>query len=166
MKLAKWAIAVVLSTTSCQAQAARSKAAAPPRGGNAAQEIVSLTNRERRQHGLSPLKIDRSCVSAITGHVNDMARGGFLSHEGGDGRGAYERYRQHNPKARGAGENVAYNSTGTGESFMRQWLNSSGHRSNILSPNYKGIGVAVRANCSERSGGGRCTYYAGQCFSQ
>lgn len=136
-------------------------------GARAAQQIVAITNRERAKHGVPPLKLDRHCVSAITGHVADMARGGFMSHEGSDGRGAHERYRRYNPAGRGGGENVAYNTTGTAESFMRQWLASSGHRSNILSASYKGIGAAVRANCSSGGGsGGKCTYYAGQCFLQ
>ena len=55
-----------------------------------------------------------------------------------------------NVKGRGAGENVAYNTYGTAQSFMRQWLRSPAYRANILSPIDKGIGVAVRANCNGR----------------
>lgn len=143
----------------------REKAGVETSGPRAAQQIIAITNRERAKHGLAPLKIDQRCVLAITGHVADMAKGGFLSHAGSDGRGADARYRKYNPGSLGAGENVAYNTTGTGESFMRQWLNSSSHRSNILSPRYKGIGAAVRANCSSSGEKGKCYYYAGQCFS-
>ena len=131
----------------------------------AAQDIIKLTNRERIQRNLPPLRVDRHCVSAITSHVNDMARGRFLSHEGRDGRGASERYRQYHTASRGAGENIAYNMYGTGASFMRQWLRSPAHRGNILSPIYKGIGVSIQATCSARGAGRRCYYYAGQCFS-
>jgi uncharacterized protein YkwD len=134
--------------------------------GRAAQDIIRMTNRERVQRGLPALRIDGRCVAAISSHVADMARGGFLSHEGRDGRGADQRFRRYSPSARGAGENLAYNYYGTGQSFMQQWLGSSGHRENILSRSYKGIGVAVRANCASRADGGKCTYYAGQCFSQ
>ncbi len=133
--------------------------------GRASQDIITITNRERRQRNLPPLKVDRACTLAITGHVHDMARGRYLSHQGRDGRGASERYRRYKPAGRGAGENVAYNTYGTGESFMRQWLRSPGHRENILSPVYKGIGVSVQANCSARGPGRRCYFYAGQCFS-
>ena len=133
--------------------------------GDAAREIVALTNRERARNGLPALKVDGRCVSAIAGHVADMAAGGFLSHDGRDGRGADERYRKYAPAARGAGENLAYNRTGTAGSFVSQWMNSSIHRSNILNARYKGIGAAVRASCPRRGEGGRCTYYAGQCFS-
>jgi uncharacterized protein YkwD len=133
--------------------------------GPAAQAIIAITNRERIQRNLKPLKADRACTLAITGHVKDMARARYLSHQGRDGRGASERYRQYKPAGRGAGENIAYNTHGTGESFMRQWLRSPGHRGNILSPVYKGIGVSVQATCSARQAGGRCYYYAGQCFS-
>ena len=134
-------------------------------GARAAQDIIKLTNRERIQRNLPPLRVDRHCVSAITSHVNEMARGRFLSHQGRDGRGASERYRKYHPASRGAGENIAYNTKGTGESFMRQWLRSPAHRGNILSPTYKGIGVSIQANCSPRGAGRSCYYYAGQCFS-
>lgn len=147
------------------AEAKRSKATAGQSGSAAAQQIIALTNRERASHGLAPLKIDRRCVQAIGGHVSDMARGGFLSHEGSDGRGPDARFKRYSPKSLGAGENVAYNAEGTGASFMRQWMNSSGHRNNILNPRYKGIGAAVRANCSRAEERGKCYYYAGQCFS-
>lgn len=143
----------------------RGNASAEATGPRAAQQIVAITNRERARHGLPSLKIDQRCVLAIAGHVGDMAKGGFLSHEGSDGRGANARYRKYSPGSRGAGENVAYNTTGTGESFMRQWLSSSSHRSNILNARYKGIGAAVRASCSSSGEKGKCTYYAGQCFS-
>lgn len=143
----------------------RAGASGEATGARAAQQIIALTNRERAQRGLGALKVDRHCVLAITGHVGDMAKAGFLSHEGSDGRGANARYRKYSPASRGAGENVAYNSTGTGESFMQQWMGSSDHRSNILNSRYKGIGAAVRANCSSSGEKGKCTYYAGQCFS-
>jgi len=133
--------------------------------GAAASQILAITNRERARHGLRALEIDGHCVTAISGHVADMTRSGFLSHQGSDGRGANERYRKYSPKSLGAGENVAYNSKGTADSFMQQWLNSSDHRRNILNPRYSGIGVAVRATCTSSGKERSCTYYAGQCFS-
>jgi uncharacterized protein YkwD len=158
-------VAGVCELPTASAQPASERAGALTSGGRAAQAIITITNRERMQRSLSPLKVDRACTLAITGHVHDMARARYLSHQGRDGRGASERYRQYKPVSRGAGENIAYNTYGTGESFMRQWLRSPGHRGNILSPVYKGIGVSVQANCSARGAGRRCTYYAGQCFS-
>jgi uncharacterized protein YkwD len=156
-------VAGVCNLPSAYAQSKRER----PGGvaGRAAQAIITITNRERRQGNLPPLKVDRACTLAITGHVHDMARARYLSHQGRDGRGASERYRRYKPAGRGAGENIAYNTYGTGESFMRQWLRSPGHRENILSPVYKGIGVSVQANCSARGAGRRCYFYAGQCFS-
>jgi uncharacterized protein YkwD len=147
------------------AQSTSAKPATPPSAGRAAQQIIAMTNRERTQRGLKPLSVDGRCVSAISGHVADMAKGGFLSHSGSDGRGPNERYRKYAPSSLGSGENLAYNAHGTGESFMRQWMNSSVHRGNILNPRYRAIGVAVRANCTAADKGRKCTYYAGQCFS-
>jgi uncharacterized protein YkwD len=164
------AAAVCAAIASLFAASTISVAHAEPKRGKAsaggpAGQIVALTNKARARNGLHPLRIDGRCVSAISGHVADMARSRFLSHAGSDGRGANESYRRYNPKSLGAGENLAYNTTGTGESFMRQWLSSSTHRGNILNARYRGIGVAVSANCSDRKATGKCTYYAGQCFS-
>jgi hypothetical protein len=75
----------------CSVQARR---VSPCRHGPAAQAIIAITNRERIQRNLKPLKADRACTLAITGHVKDMARSRYLSHQGRDGRGASERYRQ------------------------------------------------------------------------
>ena len=152
----------VCEPPSAYAQSKRERSAA---AGGAAQVIITITNRERAQRNLPPLKVDQACSLAIAGHVNDMAKTRYLSHQGRDGRGASERYRRYKPASRGAGENIAYNTSGTGESFMRQWLRPHGHRGNILNPAYKGIGVSVQANCSARGAGRRCYYYAGQCFS-
>ena len=158
-------VAGVKKPSSAYAQSKRERSGDVTAAHRAAQAIIAITNRERAQRNLQPLKVDRACTLAITGHVNDMASARYLSHQGRDGRGASERYRRHKAASRGAGENIAYNTSGTGESFMRQWLRSPGHRGNILSPVYKGIGVSVRANCSARGAGRRCYYYAGQCFS-
>jgi len=146
------------------AQSKRGKGTSAAKGAGAAGSIVSLTNRERTQRGLPALKVDGRGVQAISGHVADMAKSGFLSHQGSDGRGPDARYKRLKPGSLGAGENLAYNTTGTGASFVQQWMNSSDHRSNILNPKYKGIGVALRANCSSGKEA-KCTYYAGQCFS-
>ncbi|MGD9806048.1 MAG: CAP domain-containing protein [Hyphomicrobiaceae bacterium] len=163
-----WIVGIVIGATqlpSADAKPARGQPAAAASTAGATQRIVSLTNRERARHGLSALKVDGRCVSAISGHVADMARNGFLSHQGSDGRDPYQRYRKYSPSSRGGGENVAYNTSGTAEAFMRQWLNSSIHRSNILNPRFKGIGVAVRTSCSGHGSAHRCKVYAGQCFS-
>jgi len=141
---------------------AQSPDASPSR---AAQQIIALTNQARAQNRLPPLLTDTPCKMAITGHVTDMNKGGFLSHQGSDGRSPDQRYRKLSPKSVGSGENLAYNTTGSGSAFMQQWLNSSVHRANILNPKYKGIGVAVQGTCSGSGKEKRCRYYAGQCFS-
>lgn len=159
-------LGVAVPANVADAKSKNGKASAVAGGAGAAEQIVAITNRERVKHGLSPLTIDRHCVSAIGDHVADMAKRDFLSHEGSDGRSPNERYRKYKPGSPGASENVAYNRTGTGASFMEQWMSSSGHRENILKASHKGIGVAVRANCASGAGKGKCTYYAGQCFSR
>ena len=81
---------------------AQSKRERPGALGGAAQTIITITNRERTQRNLPPLKVDRACSLAIAGHVSDMAKARYLSHQGRDGRSASERYRGHKPASRGA----------------------------------------------------------------
>lgn len=131
-----------------------------------AQEIVERTNSERRSRGLPSLRVDPHCTRAIADHAEDMAARDYLSHTGRGGSDPTARYRRHSRNQNGAGENIAYNWDGSARSFTDQWMNSQGHRENILRGSYTHIGVAVRrGKCHDwGSGQKKCKYYAGQCF--
>ena len=89
-------------------------------------DIIGRVNGERRNRGLSPLKISKSLM--------DSARRW-------SGRQAEQRKMYHSGWA-GMGENVAYGQQGP-SAVMTAWMNSPGHRANILNGKYTEIGVGV-----------------------
>lgn len=106
------------------------------------QIILDLTNKERTSGGLSALETDEYLCQLALAHSQNMADGVIdFSHDGFNNR-ANKVW----GKIGGGeiGENCAYNWSG-GEQAMDQWMNSTGHRENILNNNFTliGIGVAV-----------------------
>ncbi len=105
-------------------------------------EIIRLTNEERQRMNLSPLRRnERLCQSALM-HTLDMVEHRFISHTGSDGtdlkyrieKAGYRRYRL-------IGENLATGQM-TPKEAVTGWMNSPGHRANILRPEFNEIGVA------------------------
>src|SRR5947207_3475730 len=105
---------------------------------------VCLLNAERRSHGLPALHLNKRLSLASRRHARSMAAHHFFDH--GDFvsriRGAHY--------LRGAqswvlGENIAWGSDrlGTPQAIVRAWMNSPGHRANILSRSFKEIGIGV-----------------------
>jgi uncharacterized protein YkwD len=86
--------------------------------------VISQTNAQRARHGLPPLAVDSQLMSSANRHAQWMASNRNLSH------------------GHGVAENIAMGQGPAGEA-MRSWMNSSGHRANILGSGYTRIGVAV-----------------------
>ena len=110
------------------------------------QQVLDLVNRERGQGGLSPLRLHSQLNAAAQAHSNDMAKHNFMSHTGSDGSSPFDRIRRYGYNYQRAAENVAagYSSA---QDVMRGWMNSSGHRANILNPHYRDIGIGyARSN--------------------
>ncbi len=110
------------------------------------QQVLDIVNSERGRAGLSPLRLHSQLTAAAQAHSNDMARHNFMSHTGSDGSSPFDRIKRHGYNFRQAAENVAsgYSSP---QDVMRGWMNSNGHRANILNPNYRDIGIGyARAN--------------------
>ncbi len=104
------------------------------------QQVLNIVNSERGRAGLSPLRLHSQLTAAAQAHSNDMARHHFMSHTGSDGSSPFDRMKRHGYNFRRAGENVAAGQTSP-QDVMRAWMNSSGHRANILNPNYYDIGI-------------------------
>jgi uncharacterized protein YkwD len=111
------------------------------RSASVIQEVVNIVNHERSKAGLSSLRIHSQLNAAAEAHSNDMARNNFMSHTGSDGSSMGDRIKRHGYNFRTAGENIAAGQRSP-EDVMRSWMNSSGHRQNILNPNFRDIGVA------------------------
>ena len=112
------------------------------RATSVAEEVLNIVNQERRRAGLSPLRLHSQLTAAAQDHSNDMARHNFMSHTGSDGSSFGDRLRRHGYNFRTGAENVAAGQSSV-QDVMKSWMNSPGHRNNILGPNYRDIGIAA-----------------------
>ena len=106
-------------------------------------EVVKLTNAERTAHGCPALRVDDRLVAAARAHSADMARTRTMSHTGSDGSNFVTReVRAGYPKRDAAAENIAYGYR-TPQQVVTAWMNSTGHRKNILNCKNLAIGVGL-----------------------
>ena len=103
-----------------------------------AAQVVSLVNAERAKYGLSALTMDSSVTAAAQVRAGELYQS--FSHTRPDGRSCFTALREAGASYSGAGENIAYGQRSP-EAVMQAWMNSSGHRANILSNKYTKIGV-------------------------
>ena len=88
-------------------------------------QIIERTNRERERHGLPKLAVDGRLMKSARRHTAWMARSMVLQHT-----------------SAAVGENIAQGQ-GSATEAVQDWMNSPGHRANILSSSYSRIGVAA-----------------------
>lgn len=103
-------------------------------------KVIQLVNQERAKVKLDPLKVDTQLASAAQQHSKNMANKDFFSHTGKDGSSPFTRIEQTGYLFSTAGENIAAGYT-TPETVVQGWMRSSGHRANILNPNFTEIGI-------------------------
>ncbi|WP_332874990.1 CAP domain-containing protein [Streptomyces geranii] len=103
---------------------------------------MTLVNAERAKAGCAALTENEKLTKAAQDHSQDMADHQNMSHTGSDGSSMSDRLTRVGYKFRSAGENVAAGYT-TPESVMDGWMNSSGHRANILNCGFKEIGIGL-----------------------
>ncbi|WP_019505213.1 CAP domain-containing protein [Pleurocapsa sp. PCC 7319] len=138
------AVSIELETTVQQNEVSSSELADPSPLDLATlsliEEVFKIVNSERGRVGLSPLRLHSQLTAAAQAHSDDMARHNFLSHIGSDGSSPFDRITQYGYNFRWAGENIAsgYSSP---QDVMQGWMNSSGHRANILNRNFRDIGI-------------------------
>ncbi|MFB7052177.1 CAP domain-containing protein [Streptomyces vinaceus] len=115
-----------------------------PTGGASgpAAEVVALVNQERAKVGCSALTVNPELTAAALNHSQDMASHSTMSHTGSDGSDPGERITRSGFNWMTYGENVAYGYS-TPEQVMTGWMNSPGHRENILNCAFKEIGVGL-----------------------
>ncbi|ADJ28173.1 CAP domain-containing protein [Nitrosococcus watsonii] len=106
----------------------------------AERELIKLINQERQKYNLASLKVHSALVTAAKEHSKDMAQNNFISHTGSDGSSPFTRMADAGYRFRTAGENVAagYSSP---QAVLAGWMNSPGHRRNLLNANYCELGV-------------------------
>ncbi|MDE6181959.1 MAG: hypothetical protein K2F59_01970 [Eubacteriales bacterium] len=116
------------------------------------EEVVRLVNEERVKNGLQPLQISEDLMKTAREKSDDMATRDYISHTDPDGYNMATELK--------VGENISgWNIDPSGAVY--DWMNSEGHRANILNPNYKYIGVGYAKNSNSR-----CVHYWTQQFSR
>lgn len=106
--------------------------------GDFASQVVALVNAERTKQGLSALTIDTKVQQAALVRAKESTQS--FSHTRPNGSSFSTALTEAGVSYRTAGENIAYGQS-TPQQVMNAWMNSSGHRANILNANYTTIGV-------------------------
>lgn len=114
-----------------------------------AEEVIRLTNAEREKAGLNPLEMDDSLMKAADVRVKEM--GESFSHTRPDGSKYITAAQEAGYSGSYVGENGSAGKS-TAEYIVSSWMNSEGHRENILNPNYNYIGVAYNYNIGSEYG--------------
>lgn len=113
----------------------------PDNGGSQdafADAVVELVNAERAKAGLSPLSVHEGVAEAANKRAQEIK--GTFSHTRPDGSNFSTVLTQAGISYRSVGENIAYGQNSP-EAVMQSWMNSSGHRANILNRDFTSIGV-------------------------
>ncbi|QKW39260.1 CAP domain-containing protein [Actinomadura sp. NAK00032] len=110
-------------------------------GGSPSSEaaVVSLTNAERAKEGCRALRVDQRLVTAARKHSADMAANGYFDHTSRNGDSPWKRMEDAGYTSPGA-ENIAKGYP-TAAAVVEGWMNSPGHRANILNCGLRAIGV-------------------------
>ena len=104
---------------------AETRSAPPPALHPIEARVIEKTNSQRVRYGLPPLVVDPSLLRSARNHAAWMTNSSSMTHT-----------------TQPVGENIAMGQNSSGE-VINTWMNSSGHRANILNPGYTRIGVAA-----------------------
>ncbi len=123
---------------------------APPPGCGSTEElaVIDLANQARAANGAGALTCDALMAQAARKHSQDMCNQGYFSHQGLDGRSPFDRMRDEGVTFGTAGENIAQGQRDAA-AVHNAWMNSSGHRRNILNGAFGRIGVGLE-ECAGR----------------
>ena len=104
-------------------------------------EVFNLINEQRTQNGLAALKIDTEVQNVARIKAQDMVNNNYFSHTSPTYGSPFDMLKSFKVSYKTAGENIAGNSSNS--AAVTAWMNSSGHKANILNSsfNYTGIGV-------------------------
>ncbi|MFJ4678007.1 sigma-70 family RNA polymerase sigma factor [Kitasatospora sp. NPDC088783] len=127
---------------SAAASANPAAASAAKRSTDLAQQVVDLVNTQRAQAGCGPVRANAKLATAALRHSEDMAARNFFDHTNPDGAGPQQRIDAVGYAWSGWGENIARGQKDAA-AVMESWMNSPGHRANILNCKFTELGVGV-----------------------
>lgn len=104
-------------------------------------EVFNLINAKRTANGLSPLNVDNELQNVARVKAKDMVDNNYFSHNSPTYGTPFNMMKNFGISYKTAGENIAGNSSNQGA--VEAWMNSEGHRANILNSSYNYTGVAV-----------------------
>ena len=125
--------------------------AAPAPSGGVTTQVVTLTNAERAKAGCGPLSVNATLTAVAQAHSQDMATNDYFDHNSQDGRTPFDRMTAAGYRYSTAAENIAAGQR-TPQDVMTAWMNSPGHRANILNCALKEIGVGYATDSASRYG--------------
>jgi uncharacterized protein YkwD len=145
------AVAAATPAPAAGAQACEAGNATPATVSNrtVVRATLCLLNVERADAGLRPLKLDKRLSKAARKHARDMARRKYFSHTSLGGASFVERIRRagylDGARYWTVGENLAWatHRQSAPRGITQMWMNSSGHRANILTPSFREVGVGI-----------------------
>lgn len=105
-------------------------------------EMLAQVNAARQQAGLRPVRDNSRLDTAAQGHAEDMLARGYFDHRSPAGTTVRERSEAAGYAWRAIGENIAFGQTSVDE-VVATWLDSPGHRRNILSPDFTELGLGL-----------------------
>lgn len=152
-------LAAGLSITGCEKGGSDSGGGGGGGGGHSAtsaeadlaQQVLTLVNQERSTQSLAPMTWHTGCAQVAFEHSWDMDARDFFSHTNPDGKSPFDRMQAAGISYSGAAENIAAG-YGSAAAVMNGWMNSPGHRANILSPTLTEIGIGVRQGSTGQYG--------------
>ncbi|KAB2330014.1 hypothetical protein F7731_21225 [Cytobacillus depressus] len=131
--------------TQAPAQNKQAQTQAPKSISQDAQQVIDLTNAERRQNGLPDLKADTQLCGVAQKKSDDMQQKNYFSHTSPTYGSPFDMMRDFGVTYTSAGENIAQGQP-TPQEVVQAWMNSEGHKRNILSNSFTHIGVGFEQN--------------------
>ena len=106
------------------------------------QQVLDLVNAERTKRGISALTLDSNLSSVATKKSQDMVNKNYFDHTSPTYGSPFDMMKQFGISYRTAGEHIAKGQK-TPQEVVTAWMNSEGHRKNILNPNFTNLGVGI-----------------------
>ncbi|MDF2679355.1 MAG: hypothetical protein K0R47_545 [Brevibacillus sp.] len=107
---------------------------------NVVKQVADLVNQERAKAGLKPVELDASLNKVAQAKAVDMSNNNYFDHTSPTYGSPFDMMKQFGVSYMTAGENIAMGQR-TADEVMKQWMNSEGHRQNIMNPSFTKIGV-------------------------
>jgi uncharacterized protein YkwD len=142
------AVVILLVSTACagtgvpRAAQTRPPASIPPAGTTGVRDFVQLLNEQRGKAGCRLLQWHDGAAGVAVAHSADMQRRNYFSHDTPEGLGPFDRLRAAGVGYAAAAENIGQGPR-TGAEALTLWMNSAGHRRNMLNCTYTHHGVAM-----------------------